>query len=134
MKSISYSAFFVALPAARRSFVVIGLHYDTFDDSNVMSEEMLQDVRDYIAALDLKIDIPVDCGDLQGESSRGGATPENSPCTDSSYSPISKEMFVFGIVGPVQLIVFKSIGILWQYERKQNVTVVIWVDDQMWGN
>ena len=47
---------------------------DTLDDNYVSSEEMLQDVRDYGAALDFNIDIP-DRDDLHREPPRGGVSP-----------------------------------------------------------
>ena len=50
---------------------------DTLDDNYVSSEEMLQDVRDYTAALDFNIDILADRDDLHGESSRGGVSTWN---------------------------------------------------------
>ena len=50
---------------------------DTLDDNYVSNEEMLQDVRDYTAALDFNIDILADRDDLHGESSRGGVSPGN---------------------------------------------------------
>ena len=50
---------------------------DTLDDNNVSNEEMLQDVRDYTAALDFNIDILADRDDLHGESSRGGVSIGN---------------------------------------------------------
>ena len=50
---------------------------DTLDDNYVSNEEMLQDVRDYTAALDFNIDILADRDDLHGESSRGGVSIGN---------------------------------------------------------
>ena len=50
---------------------------DTLDDNYVSNEEMLQDVRDYTAALDFNIDILADRDDLHGESSRGGVSTGN---------------------------------------------------------
>ena len=50
---------------------------DTLDDNYVSNEEMLQDVRDYTAALDFNVDILADRDDLHGESSRGGVSPGN---------------------------------------------------------
>ena len=50
---------------------------DTLDDNYVSSEEMLQDVRDYTAALDFNIDILADRDDLHVKSSRGGVSPGN---------------------------------------------------------
>ena len=50
---------------------------DTLDDNYVSNEEMLQDVRDYTAALDFNIGILADRDDLHSESSRGGVSPGN---------------------------------------------------------
>ena len=44
---------------------------NTLVDNHVFSKEMLQDGRDYTAALDFNIDMPTGRGDLRSESLRG---------------------------------------------------------------
>ena len=64
-------------PLHRLQSSSLKLTEDTLDDNYVSSEEMLQDVRDYTAALDFNIDILADRDDLHGGSSRGGVSPGN---------------------------------------------------------
>lgn len=49
---------------------------DTLDDK-YFADKILQDIRDYTAALDVDIDVPVDRGDLHSEVPRGGVSPGN---------------------------------------------------------
>ena len=63
--STTGSTVFAALPAAKTSVDVIGLY--SRHNLYVSSEEMLRDVRNFTASLDLYIDIPVDLDDLHSE-------------------------------------------------------------------